>query len=202
MRKAIIEVLGTGLGLLALTGTSQAQIPQHPRLLSPDQSARPVQTGVPPGGPVPLGNPGSWVTTFDYPSEALRANAQGATGFRLTVDTEGRVTACQITSSSGSGTLDAATCNLVTSRAHFRPSTNARGKPVVGSFNSRLRWAIPISPPGGILTPPGAGVQVMSFIVEADGTRSHCAIERADGAAHDQAHVGPMPCEIMHFRVP
>ena len=91
----------------------------------------------------PRGNPGSWATTNDYPSRALREEREGTTGFRVNVGTDGRVTDCQVTSSSGSPDLDEATCTNVSRRARFKPATDANGQPTTGSYSNRVRWVIP-----------------------------------------------------------
>jgi len=100
----------------------------------------------PPKGPTnpaqPKGNPGTWATTNDYPSRALREERQGTTGFKVTVDTNGRVSDCVITSSSGSDDLDATTCQMVTRRARFKPAMQ-NGEPVTGTYSNRIRWVIP-----------------------------------------------------------
>jgi hypothetical protein len=49
--------------------------------------------------PKPEGNPGEWVTPMDYPSAALREELEGAVGFRLIVDQNGKPSNCLITSS-------------------------------------------------------------------------------------------------------
>lgn len=91
----------------------------------------------------PRNNPGSWATSNDYPSRALREEREGTTGFRLTVGTDGRPTDCQITSSSGSPDLDEATCSNVMRRARFKPATDSNGQPTTGTYVSRVRWVIP-----------------------------------------------------------
>ena len=91
----------------------------------------------------PKGRPGDWVTTNDYPSRALREEREGTTGFRLSVGPDGRVTNCEITSSSGSPDLDAATCDNLRRRARFTPATDGEGQPTSGSYSSRTRWVIP-----------------------------------------------------------
>lgn len=90
----------------------------------------------------PKGNPGSWATTNDYPSRALREERSGTTGFRVTVGADGRVVDCQVTSSSGHADLDQATCQNVTRRARFKPAMQD-GAPVQGSYSNRVRWVIP-----------------------------------------------------------
>lgn len=91
----------------------------------------------------PKGNPGNWATTNDYPARALREEREGTTSFRVSVGTDGRVTSCSVTSSSGSPDLDEATCSNVTRRARFTPATDGEGNPTTGSYSSRVRWVIP-----------------------------------------------------------
>ena len=98
---------------------------------------------VQPKGAAPKGNPANWATTNDYPSRALREEREGTTGFRVTVGPDGRVTSCDITSSSGSPDLDEATCSNVTRRARFTPATDGEGQPTSGSYSNRIRWVIP-----------------------------------------------------------
>jgi len=90
----------------------------------------------------PKGNPGSWATTNDYPSRALREERSGTTGFRVTIDANGRVISCQVTSSSGHADLDQATCDNVSRRARFKPAME-NGQPVQGTYSNRVRWVIP-----------------------------------------------------------
>lgn len=96
-----------------------------------------------PKNPEPRGNPGSWATTNDYPSRALREDREGTTAFRVTVGADGRVQSCSITRSSGHADLDDATCKNITRRARFRPATDGSGKEVSGTWSSQVRWQIP-----------------------------------------------------------
>jgi periplasmic protein TonB len=93
--------------------------------------------------PVPKGNPGNWANTNDYPSRALQQEREGTTGFRVTVGPNGRVTDCQISSSSGHPDLDQATCTNVTRRARFDPALDGSGNPTTGTYSNRVRWQIP-----------------------------------------------------------
>lgn len=96
-----------------------------------------------PKGAVPKGNPGSWATTNDYPSRALREERAGTTGFRVSVGADGRVTDCSVTSSSGHGDLDAAACENIRRRARFTPAMDGEGQPTTGTYANRVRWVIP-----------------------------------------------------------
>ena len=87
-------------------------------------------------------NLGSYVSDSDYPASALRNEEQGTTGFRLTVGPNGRVTDCQITSSSGSSALDQATCRIMRSRARFTPARDNTGQPTTDTVNNRITWRI------------------------------------------------------------
>jgi periplasmic protein TonB len=88
-------------------------------------------------------NLASYVSDADYPASAIRAEEQGTTGFRLTVGPDGRVTNCAVTSSSGSGALDTATCRIMRSRARFTPARDDHGQPTTDSVSSRIRWVLP-----------------------------------------------------------
>jgi len=96
-----------------------------------------------PKGAAPKGNPGNWATANDYPSRALREEREGVTGFRVTVGPDGRVTDCQITSSSGSPDLDQTACEKIRQRARFTPASDGEGNPTSGSYSNRVRWVIP-----------------------------------------------------------
>lgn len=89
------------------------------------------------------GNPGTWVTNADYPAAAVQAKESGTTGFSLDIGTDGRVTNCTVTSSSGSALLDTTTCTLLTRRARFTPARDNKGNPAPDTFSSRFRWTLP-----------------------------------------------------------
>lgn len=117
--------------------------PAPPMVVLPPPPAAPPPPRFTPTGASPRGNPGSWATTNDYPSRALREEREGTTGFRVTVGPDGRVTDCQITSSSGHPDLDEATCANVRRRARFNPAKDGEGQPTSGSYSNRVRWVIP-----------------------------------------------------------
>lgn len=82
-------------------------------------------------------------STDDYPMGAIRREEQGTVAYRLTINRRGRVTKCEITTSSGSGALDGQTCRILTSRARFKPARNTDGERVAGSYSGRIRWELP-----------------------------------------------------------
>jgi len=123
--------------------------PPPPPLPVPFNPQPPVRPAPPPPPPPRTVEPAraranlaSYVSNDDYPSSALRREEEGTTGFRLTVGTDGRVTNCTITSSSGSSALDNATCRIMRSRARFTPARNDRGDATTDTVNARITWRI------------------------------------------------------------
>ena len=117
--------------------------PPPPPIFVPPPPAAPPPPRFTPKGAVPKGNPGSWATTNDYPSRALREEREGTTGFRVAVGPDGKVTDCSVTSSSGHSDLDEAACANIRRRARFAPAVDGNGNPTTGSYSNRVRWVIP-----------------------------------------------------------
>jgi protein TonB len=83
------------------------------------------------------------VTQTDYPAAALTAREEGMVEFRLEVGPNGRVTGCAITRSSGSTSLDSATCRIMHSRARFTPAMDSNGQRTADSVAGKLAWKLP-----------------------------------------------------------
>jgi protein TonB len=113
------------------------------RIVPPAAPPAPPPPRFTPKGAQPKGNPGSWATTDDYPSRALREEREGVTRFTVQVSAEGRVTNCTVTGSSGSPDLDEAACRSISRRARFHPATNGEGEEVAGTYSNSVRWQIP-----------------------------------------------------------
>ncbi|HEY0149019.1 MAG TPA: energy transducer TonB [Allosphingosinicella sp.] len=82
------------------------------------------------------------INAEDYPAAALRAGEQGTVRVGLDVSPEGRVTACTITASSKSASLDATTCRILRSRARFTPARDSAGTAVADRFETSLGWKL------------------------------------------------------------
>lgn len=96
-------------------------------------------------------NAATFISSADYPAAALRNHEEGSVGVRLDIDAAGRVSACTVTQSAGSASLDAETCRLLTRRARFKPAHDETGRPVPDVFNTRITWRIdPDLPPGPV----------------------------------------------------
>ena len=87
---------------------------------------------------------GSWAARIqdNYPSAALRKEIEGTVGVRVTIGPDGRVSACSVSGSSGSGDLDSAACDGMTRYARFEPALDAAGNPTTGSFSTRIVYKI------------------------------------------------------------
>jgi periplasmic protein TonB len=82
-------------------------------------------------------------STDDYPQSAIRNEEQGTTAVSLTIGTDGRVSGCNVSSSSGSGALDSATCSVIKRRARFTPAKDQNGNPIQGTGSARIKWVLP-----------------------------------------------------------
>jgi len=78
----------------------------------------------------------------DYPRGAEEVGVGGTVGVRYTVETNGRVTGCRVTRSSGNRELDAATCRLIEQRFRYDPSRDAAGRPVRSIIVENHSWMI------------------------------------------------------------
>jgi len=82
------------------------------------------------------------ISYADYPEDALRANRQGLVQVRLAIDAAGKVAGCTVVQSSGTPSLDAATCDILQSRAAFTPARDAAGRPVPDVYLQKIAWRI------------------------------------------------------------
>jgi periplasmic protein TonB len=88
----------------------------------------------------------------DYPAAARRARAEGTVFVEFRVDTDGGVSGCKVTRSSGHEALDAVTCRLIERRFRYQPATDARGAPVAATLATNFTWTL--RPPE--VAPPAA----------------------------------------------
>jgi TonB family protein len=87
-------------------------------------------------------NGGEIASAMDYPVEALRNSEEGDVRALLLVGTDGRVERCGIETSSGFGSLDTQTCNLLIAHAQFRPAEDRRGRPAKGLYHQKIVWKL------------------------------------------------------------
>lgn len=182
------EEMGTGDGGESQMGFAGRRFVRSSLFFSLLAGAGFAEAGQPTGA-TPLGNPGDWVTTSDYPASALRDSAQGMVVFRVKVDPQGKPVQCVVDQSSGTEELDTATCNLITARARFSPATDARGRPVEGVYTNRVRWVLPKDMPQ-----PHEASMEGTYVVEADGSLTDCKFTKVEGLTPEAVAKLRTPC--------
>jgi len=78
----------------------------------------------------------------NYPTRAAREGREGRVGVRVTINAEGRVSSCSVTSSSGSPDLDEAACEGMERYARFDPALNDAGNPTSGSYSTAIVYKL------------------------------------------------------------
>ncbi|MEH3047762.1 energy transducer TonB [Sphingomonas adhaesiva] len=127
-----------------------ATVPTPPPVFVPSPVvAPPAPPPAPPAPPVvskaagAKGNPADWITQDDYPPSSIRAEEEGTTAITWTINTQGRVENCRVTSSSGSSALDQAACRALQRRARYSPAVDAAGNPIATTQSRRVVWKLP-----------------------------------------------------------
>lgn len=133
------------LMLLAAVPPGIAVTNTAPPVVLPPQSLPPgaIQPPLVVRRPQERGTTQSYVSPDDYPAAALGTGAHGIVRFILTIGPDGRVIGCNITKSSGSSVLDAATCNIMHRRARYTPAVDSTGNPTVGTIAQQIEWKAP-----------------------------------------------------------
>ena len=155
-------------------------------------------------------NLNSYFSADDYPAMADGLQ-EGTVGFRLAIGPNGRVTACRVTSSSGSAPLDQATCRILRARARYAPARDAAGNPTTGADWGRVAWRLPDETEGpqdrraGIPMPFARAERrapLQSYI--AAGDHPAAPGERAMGITSVRLVVGPagrvIACDVLGDR--
>lgn len=124
--------------------------PAETRTIDEPPPPRPVETRVPPApappGPPPAPPPPSrargatpdgqsrWASRIsnNYPSRAVRQEIEGNVGVSVSIGPDGRVTACSVSSSSGSDILDEAACDGMQRYARYNAALDDAGNPTTG----------------------------------------------------------------------
>jgi protein TonB len=78
----------------------------------------------------------------DYPDDGAETGIRGRVFVRYVVETDGRVSRCRVTRSSGSRELDALTCRLIEQRFRYDPSLDAAGRPVESTIVESHDWSM------------------------------------------------------------
>ena len=104
-----------------------------------------ILIGTPALADAPAQNSSNWnVFQKLYPKRAIAAREEGAVGFKVTLDSKGAVTGCQVTHSSGHPLLDQETCQIITLNAQFAPDP-AMGPSQTKTHDGVIAWKLPAS---------------------------------------------------------
>lgn len=116
---------------------------REPDVATADENGMPVAPAAVArqAAPPTLRNP-QFITADDYPALALARGEEGVVRAMVAVDANGRVTACVVTGSSGSPSLDEASCRLIRSRAMFDPAIDSNGQSTAGIFTKTISWKL------------------------------------------------------------
>ncbi|MBW6522369.1 energy transducer TonB [Sphingomonas sp. RHCKR47] len=122
---------------------ARSEVP--PPMIAPPARIDPAPPTIvlPPRASKAKGNPAAWFDADAYPPAAIRAGEEGRTVARVLIGTDGRVSACGIVTSSGSASLDTATCNILTHRGSFEPARDAAGVAIRSTWQLPVRWVLP-----------------------------------------------------------
>lgn len=121
-----------------ITTQSTISTPEPPRFAPPAPPAPPSAVVRKPASPRGRGNV---ISEDDYPDASRRAEEQGVVRVSYVVDTEGKVSSCNVTQSSGFARLDDATCKIIMRRFRFNPAT-VDGQPVQETKTQPVRWQL------------------------------------------------------------
>jgi len=95
----------------------------------------------------------------DLPADLLERSPKGTVtesnvSVSYAVGTDGRVSGCRVTASSGSAELDQLTCRLIETRFRFRPGRDEDGRPFPSTIVENHKWIIDTTE-GNATTPGG-----------------------------------------------
>ncbi|MFW2829104.1 energy transducer TonB [Sphingomonas sp. ID0503] len=83
------------------------------------------------------------ISVDDYPPDALSAGAEGLTAVKMAMGADGRPVDCAVIRSSGSVSLDRATCTLLKQRFRRVRSVGPNGKPLANHVRLSHFWVLP-----------------------------------------------------------
>jgi TonB family protein len=137
----IVAVVGTGAAwtLLRDNGSSSTRAPvsvgnEAYRVPGPKESSTGPQSA--------RGQISALFSADDYPQDAQIRDEQGTVRVELKIDREGRVSRCNVLASSGSKSLDSATCRILQSRARFTPARGIDGQPTEDTYTQSITWRL------------------------------------------------------------
>lgn len=123
------------------------------------------------------GNPGQFFSEDAYPAEAIRLREEGRVVAKLWIDTTGKVASCTVQTSSGSRSLDQATCDVALEKVVFEPARDRKGQAIAASYMLPVRWALPNGPIVVTNAMPTSIEIEKTYSVDAAGVVTACATQ-------------------------
>lgn len=90
----------------------------------------------------PIGNTRDWVRSEEYPTKMLKQRQPALVNFRLSVDENGKATACHIQQTTRPREFDDAVCDGLMKRSSFTPALDAEGNPMASYWRNQARFRI------------------------------------------------------------
>lgn len=90
--------------------------------------------------PIPTGDPGSWISSADYPSALRTKGVSGIVRFRLDVDAAGKPSNCTVLAAFSDVAFKKVTCDKLMRKAQFQPAKDAAGTAVPSYWVSSVVW--------------------------------------------------------------
>ena len=108
-------------------------------LLQDQPSSQPQHAAI---SPKPALQQNGLIGVSAYPTEALRLRQEGKTVLNVHVSAKGRVDTCLVAETSGSSSLDHASCEFVR-HVRFDPARDETGRAVEGNTRFPMNWRLP-----------------------------------------------------------
>lgn len=90
----------------------------------------------------PIGDPGQWIQSRDYPSKMVNRGQPAIVQFRLSVDAEGKTTDCYIQKTTRPKDFDDAVCKRFARKSKFEPALDADGNPIASYWRNTVQFQI------------------------------------------------------------
>ena len=92
--------------------------------------------------PTPATYPGDWFFGSDLPKDLGPQPIDGIATVKLAVDSEGRVSGCEVSSSMGYKALGIEACRKFSERAIFFPARDEAGEAVDGTYTGSIKYLV------------------------------------------------------------
>ncbi|MES2020328.1 MAG: energy transducer TonB [Pseudomonadota bacterium] len=93
--------------------------------------------------PKPRTEIATWLSTDDYPSEAMASHSEGTSVIVWTIQPNGLIGDCRIVQSSGSKPLDDTACRAFKKRGRYAAVIDRDGKPATAHAMRKVVWRLP-----------------------------------------------------------